>query len=70
VGKQLRVQSIGLDALIDVLDPNGSSTVGGPGSTTLTTDPLPSAGTYFVVVTAQSDFDAAHNTYDLAIRLQ
>jgi len=77
VGKSIRVFTTGTDRLsdpvVDVLDSSESS-LGGPSSDAdfhedFTSTPIPSAGTYYVKVTASEFYNPAHTAYDVAIQL-
>ncbi|APR78497.1 Hypothetical protein A7982_03844 [Minicystis rosea] len=78
VGKQIYVQTTGLDRLtdtvIEIFDDQGNSLVGPSDDQgyldVLSSEAISKAGTYFVKVFASDYFDAKHGKYDCVIRLQ
>ena len=78
MGKQLHVQTTGLDphtdTVVDILDDAGTSLAGASDDLEyldeLESAPLTKPGTYYVEVFASSVFDPAHRQYDCIIRLE
>ncbi len=79
VGKRVHVRTFGTDTLTDtvveVFESDGTTTLGGPSGDAgyhenWYSDPIPSAGVYYVEISGSAFFDAAHAAYDAYIRVE
>lgn len=79
VGKRVHVRTFGSDSLTDtvveVFAGDGTTSLGGPSGDAgyhenWYSDTIPSAGTYYVEISASSFFDPTHSAYDAYIRIE